>query len=637
MNLEESDLFKKELESNNRKKRTIVIGIFISVIIIILLVVFIFYINYKDKHTYKLFINKDYTSARYRSKLQYKTLTDDEIKSVLKKYGISEEEIEIGKSNDPNKYYFNIKSIGEELGYKSFVGLYEEYDIDQEATTLQNEFEFVSLKFGDSYYEKRYNTTSGLLGGITTNLSYKEDYVERYRLINPILKDDENNLYVSLDDLADMLNITYKWGDEYWKYIISLDYIVNTEAIKVAKSFKGMSLSSNYDNLKALKDGYYVLSNGSGFGVYETSTSDFILSQTYADIVYKSNIKEFLVTVDSGNVGLADDSGKILINPNEYEELSLIDDKYKLFQVGDIVGDGQNTKYGVCRQKTNVEKVISPDYDEIGYSISNYPVDSYIGTRYLWFDKYIPVKVVNDSNKYGLYTIEGTAVLTDNFSSFGYISKDKNKVSALVIPKEVGINAIVVGRGGKYGLFDINKDKMVLNPVIDAFYSKYSNGERTYYYDYGEDVEKELSKLIDDLGLRDIDKNGNYFEGGVKSNDDNNEIINTSKFNSKFENYKDEQNSSGIENLIKVLINNAEENANNIKYIPKVEFYDSISSSMDIEPNKTQIDKQESYCDLLNDAAKTLTTNQKYSVKIDYDEESELVIKITIKPIEKSE
>ena len=556
---------------------------------------------------------------------------------MLKKYGISEEEIEIGKSNDPNKYYFNIKSIGEELGYKSFVGLYEEYDIDQEATTLQNEFEFVSLKFGDSYYEKRYNTTSGLLGGITTNLSYKEDYVERYRLINPILKDDENNLYVSLDDLADMLNITYKWGDEYWKYIISLDYIVNTEAIKVAKSFKGMSLSSNYDNLKALKDGYYVLSNGSGFGVYETSTSDFILSQTYADIVYKSNIKEFLVTVDSGNVGLADDSGKILINPNEYEELSLIDDKYKLFQVGDIVGDGQNTKYGVCRQKTNVEKVISPDYDEIGYSISNYPVDSYIGTRYLWFDKYIPVKVVNDSNKYGLYTIEGTAVLTDNFSSFGYISKDKNKVSALVIPKEVGINAIVVGRGGKYGLFDINKDKMVLNPVIDAFYSKYSNGERTYYYDYGEDVEKELSKLIDDLGLRDIDKNGNYFEGGVKSNDDNNEIINTSKFNSKFENYKDEQNSSGIENLIKVLINNAEENANNIKYIPKVEFYDSISSSMDIEPNKTQIDKQESYCDLLNDAAKTLTTNQKYSVKIDYDEESELVIKITIKPIEKSE
>ena len=637
MNLEESDLFKKELESNNRKKRTIVIGIFISVIIIILLVVFIFYINYKDKHTYKLFINKDYTSARYRSKLQYKTLTDDEIKSVLKKYGISEEEIEIGKSNDPNKYYFNIKSIGEELGYKSFVGLYEEYDIDQEATTLQNEFEFVSLKFGDSYYEKRYNTTSGLLGGITTNLSYEEDYVERYRLINPILKDDENNLYVSLDDLADMLNITYKWGDEYWKYIISLDYIVNTEAIKVAKSFKGMSLSSNYDNLKALKDGYYVLSNGSGFGVYEASTSDFILSQTYADIVYKSNIKEFLITVDSGNVGLADDSGKILINPNEYEELSLIDDKYKLFQVGDIVGDGQNTKYGVCRQKTNVEKVISPDYDEIGYSISNYPVDSYIGTRYLWFDKYIPVKVVNDSNKYGLYTIEGTAVLTDNFSSFGYISKDKTKVSALVIPKEVGINAIVVGRGGKYGLFDINKDKMVLNPVIDAFYSKYSNGERTYYYDYGEDVEKELSKLIDDLGLRDIDKNGNYFEGGVKSNDDNNEIINTSKFNSKFENYKDEQNSSGIENLIKVLINNAEENANNIKYIPKVEFYDSISSSMDIEPNKTQIDKQESYCDLLNDAAKTLTTNQKYSVKIDYDEESELVIKITIKPIEKSE
>ncbi len=637
MNLEESDLFKKELESNNKKKRTIIIGILVSVIIIILLIVFIFYINYTDKHTHKLFINRDYASARYRSKLEYKTLTDDEIKSVLKNYGIPEEEIKIEKSEDPNKYYFNIKSIGEELGYKYFVGLYEEYDIDQEAATLQNTFEYVSLKFGENYYEKRYDSTTGQLGGIATTLSYDSDYVERYKLINPILKDDSNNLYVSLDDLVDMLNITYKWGDEYWKYIISLDYIVNTEAIKVAKSFKGMSLSSNYDNLKALKDGYYVMSNGTGFGVFKAATSNFILSQTYADVVYKSNIKEFFVTVDSGNVGLADDNGKIIINPNDYEKLSLIDDTYKLFQVGENTGDGKNTKYGVYRQKISAEKIIPPDYDEIGYSISNFPVDSYIGTKYLWFNKYIPVKAVNDSDKYGLYTIDGNQVLTDNFNNFGYISKDNTKVSALVIPKEVGINAIVVGRGGKYGLFDINKDKMVLHPVIDAFYSKYSNGKRTFYYDYGEDVGKELSKLIDDLGLRDIDKNGNYFEGGTRTNDGNDEIINTSKFNSKFEEYKDDQDSAGVNKLIKVLINNAEENANNIKYIPNVEFYDSISSSMDIEPNKTQIDKQESYCDLLNDAAKTLVANQKYKVKIDYNEESGLVSKITIKPIDKSE
>ena len=201
MNLEESDLFKKELESNNKKKRTIIIGILVSVIIIILLIVFIFYINYTDKHTHKLFINRDYASARYRSKLEYKTLTDDEIKSVLKNYGIPEEEIKIEKSEDPNKYYFNIKSIGEELGYKYFVGLYEEYDIDQEAATLQNTFEYVSLKFGENYYEKRYDSTTGQLGGIATTLSYDSDYVERYKLINPILKDDSNNLYVSLDKI----------------------------------------------------------------------------------------------------------------------------------------------------------------------------------------------------------------------------------------------------------------------------------------------------------------------------------------------------------------------------------------------------------------------------------------------------
>ena len=58
MNLEESDLFKEQLEKDTSRKKAIIIALAVCALLVIVMIALISYISYRDRHTYKIFVNK---------------------------------------------------------------------------------------------------------------------------------------------------------------------------------------------------------------------------------------------------------------------------------------------------------------------------------------------------------------------------------------------------------------------------------------------------------------------------------------------------------------------------------------------------------------------------------------------------
>ena len=495
MNLEESNRFKDELEKNSRRKRTFMISIAACGIIIALIVILMMYINYQDSVTEKFFVNK-----KQISELDYK--------------------------NVDGQVYVNLPQLAEILGYNYTKGKYQQYDGDEENSSyMQNSFEILEVVADEETFTKYLSMENGTkIAEIAVSLKSPQGYAENFKTEYPV-KNIDGTLYAPLANLTDMFNVQVSW-EQYRKRIYTLDYIVEQYQSSIAEKYP--ETSGYLENFKAMLYGYAIISdgskgkNGSLYGVYSFNDGKEVIQVKYDDIKFTQNSKQFYITVSDGTMGILDEKGNRVIEPSEYNEISVIDDTKQLYLVK------KNEEYGVIRLVDKEQQiVVYPENDRIGYDdVSKFKLTP-IENNLLWLDKYIPVK---KDNKFGLVDIDGEVLLKQNYDGFGYVSNaattSGNEQSVLFIPPEVGISGIVINFGDLYGIFDTNTKQIVLTCVCSKIYAITKSGETTYYIQYdGEEIN--LSDFLEEQGLKNIDENGNFIKTQPKDESESDATVET--------------------------------------------------------------------------------------------------------------
>ena len=543
MNLEESDIFKAQMEKKNKQKNGIILLIVICFLLIITMVGVVIYIKYEDSITLKLFIDKKQVAIP--------------------------NELFIEKDG---KRYLNLYEIASLVKYEYNKGLYGGYNEDENSCYIKNDFETIAITAGENHYVKyitmsNVKTINNLKVTTQSENGYSEEFIidEPAELIN-------GNLYVLEDYIPKMFNMSIKW-EEYRIIFSTLEYKISSTQKSIAK-YNYTELNSYFENLKAIIDGYAVVGNGSKkYGIVNLSDGGEIISIKYDNIKYVQNAEEFYVTTEDNTMGLLDSTGDFIIPPLEYEKISLLDDFNQLYLVE------KNGEYGVLNRNGDV--IAYPENDAIGYDVSAYNTDV-IDNNLLWFDKCIPVM---KNSKYGLYDKDGSdeLLLPINYEGFGYYSNEPktsgNQQSVLFIPESVGIKGIVIKYNNMYGIFDVNKGSIILTCVFTKIYSITKSGTTTYYLEYN-DEEIELSSYLEELNLKsvdsskyikeneedeDFDTENNYDTEDSYYNESNinNDYDNSEDSNEDYEN-EDYLNNSNTSTTIKKSINRTVNNTSDV-------------------------------------------------------------------------
>lgn len=470
MNLEESNEIFEQNKQKNAKKKAIAIGIILCTFIIIFCVVGIAALKKHEEQKYKLFING-------------------------KKY----EKLEGLIIEENGEQYVDIKLLAKLTGSDYMQGDYVEVNESKEACYIENDYEVVSFKADENTFEKFAknkivttgeeveNTTKDSKKASTKNSNKKEDTQEKvvyavksndgekfeFSIEKPI-KLIKEKLYIPIELVGKAFNAVIKYdGDK--TQISTLDYLV-VSGQKLASSLGYTEVSSSYENLKAIADGLLVVGNEGKYGVISLKDNSVVLSLKYDDLKYVQNEENFYVYLNS-KVGLVDSKGEVIIATTaNYESIETFDVDKNLYLVKN------EGKYGLIDGKGEV--ILHTDFDLIGINnIEKFKLKE--KNDNLWFDKIVAIK---KGAVYGLYNIETKEnILEINYDGFGYMTKTTDKLgeeSVILIPKETGVEGIVIILNGMYGIFDINSKNVIIPCLCNRIYSLTNNGITKYYMDY---------------------------------------------------------------------------------------------------------------------------------------------------------
>lgn len=529
MNLEESDLYKERLEKNTRHRRSVMLSIVLCAVLVVFLFALIMILKYQDSITEKLFV--DETQVKLPENF-YKSIS-------VEKDG-----------KETNVIYVNLRDMASLLGYTYTKGEYNKFNEDEDSCYLQNDFEIVSMSANSEKYKKFVEVNgTPTLAEIEVTMKNENGYTETFTLNNPV-KFIDNQLYASIEDVSEMLNVQIDWQQYRFRFY-SLPYMINYAKTILGKA--GITeMSGYYENLKSVVYGYVIVGNGSEdkegklYGVVDFSGKELI-SIKYDDIKFVQNVKEFYVTVSNGTMGILDQNGSTVIAPSEYQDISLLDDENQLYLVEK---DGE---YGVVNRLG--KKIIHPENDEIGFDASKFDLEEIENTSLLC-GKCIPAK---KDNKYGLYNIDGDLVLGLVYTGLGYESTaasttSGNEESVLLIPPSVGINGIVINQNDLYGIFDVTTETILLPCSFSKIYAITKSGKITYYLEFGGE-QINLADYLKENNLNNVDENGNLLESQSENTKDNNE----EQINQE-ENMDNNENEINNENKIEESTSNVEEN-----------------------------------------------------------------------------
>ena len=491
MDFQESTEFMKENEARQKRKRLLVLGMVICLLIIAFLGCFIIYLKHVDEVTFKMYIN----NKKYKVSKSF-VYTEGE-KDV--DYYISLEEI---CSN--MKYTFQEGSVSLEEGENlySITTNYEKIDFDITKQTYNK------YLFEDSASLAKRNTYESKVYGSSLAIRTEKNTKEIFELSKP-LKKVNGKIYIYSEDIPMVLSLRVRWDNPYRLYLFSLNYLYTYYGPIVSKAGYS-SMSGDYENIRAMLDGYLIVEKDNKFGVIGID-SKVIIEARYDRLFFSQNSKEFFAYANS-KVGLIDKTGKQLIQPSKYNNISILDQnldqEHRLYLVS---LDG---KVGVV--KRDGEELIYPLYDAIGLDSS---VQLYSGLKdaIILYDKLIPVK---QDNKWGYYNLEtgelgGVDNTEDKFNLSGFgcdISSNKTsskQKSVTLIPKELGIKGVVIQYQSKlYGIYDCNVNAMVIPFVWSKIYSDTDNksGVTSYYMESPTGEKVDLKQFLIDNNL--VSENG---------------------------------------------------------------------------------------------------------------------------------
>ncbi len=474
MNLEQSDAFKEELEKNSKSKKGVLISIVFCTFLVILLFILLRIVIYQDSITQKLFID------------------DKQISIPANLYIQKEDDI-----------YFDIKQFGALLGYSYTKGVYGEYNENEDSCYLENDFEVLAITAGASKFTK-YIEINGEVFIDTLKVGTKNDngYSESFHIDKPVIFEN-GVLYASKDYIPTMFNVQLNI-EPYRTKIYSLNFLINY-AKNVVAGKNLFEMSGDYENLRAIANGYIIVGDAKAegvssenFGVIALDGSE-VISKKYDEITFVQNTEQFYVTTADGRVGILDkEAGNVVAPSDKFEEISLLDQENKIY----LVRKGK--EYGVVNGVGKI--IIYPEKDRIGIDLEEYKFEN-IENPNILFNKCIPVE---KDNKFGLYNLEGDIVLEAAYDGFGYITTDEEssgkEESVLLIPSYVGINGIVVNYNDMYGIYDVNVG-LTVPTVFEKIYSRTRNGETTYYAQYNGE-EMNLSDYLKSSNLNTVDEEG---------------------------------------------------------------------------------------------------------------------------------
>lgn len=458
MNLEESNKVYQKNKQKNAKKQTIIGGIVVCIIIIVLCFLGIIYLNAKEAN-------------------RFKNILDGNEITLDQSFIVNDEE---------GKQYVNIKQLANMVGYKYNQGDYVEYNEDKDSCYLENKYEIVTFKVDEKSFNK-YIKNEGTITtpdenneeqqSQSTEIVYivksEDDEKETFSIESPIRFINEQ-IYIPLDIVNIACNTTIQITDKSLQ-IYSLDYLVQAMQ-RVAAQKEYETISSTYENVRAIPNNMLVVGNNNKYGVLSLESGELILTDKYDDIKYVQSEEKFYVYVDS-KVGIIDAKGNTIISPKDYETIKVFDEERKLFLVQ------KDGKYGLLKE--NGEFVLHTDFEGIGISNpEDYNIEEFKNNN-IWFDNLIAIK---QSGKYALYDLEKNEFRTEFvYDNFGYKTKTTDKSgeeSLLIIPEETGVRGICVNQNGLYGIYDIKVKDIVIPCACSRMYSVTINGETTYYMEF---------------------------------------------------------------------------------------------------------------------------------------------------------
>ena len=540
MNLEESDAFVEEMEKTDKKKKNVLTIIISCGVLIVVLLIFIMYLTALDAKTFKFFIDGNKIQNYY---------------SIIFDKNSGQQGVE------PD-YYINIEQFAKTLGYSYQKGEYKSYTEDPMSCYITTPYEIVSMKADSDGFTKyiinnetetededKKEENEENSNKIKVVVKSKNETQKTFHISNPIqyIKKDEytnvkEGLYVPIDEMIRIFNVQVDTSEKNRVRIISLDNLINNYATKIATNYNYKTVSNTYENFTAMADGMLVVGDGTNYGVFSLITKKEIISLKYEDIVYLQNTQEFQVSAE-GSVGVISQEGKTIIKPTEYDSISVLDEKKKVYLVE------KNDKYGVVNNKGDT--IIFCDYDFIGIPNPQAYSNSGIRNYNLLFDKCIPVEL---NGKFGLMDLEGNEILKVVYDSLGTadiemdLNKEEDKAEdsnntnysnstsknskiktsgndVLIIPEDKGIKGIVLKKDNLFGIFDAEVNNIIIPCVFSEISSKTVSGETKYtLLDYnGEKID--LDYHLSNEHLISIEKNSK--EDEEKEDDDNEENLNS--------------------------------------------------------------------------------------------------------------
>lgn len=512
MNLEESDAFVEEMEKNDKKKKSVLTIIISCGVLIVVLLIFIMYLTALDAKTFKFFIDGNKIQNYY---------------SIIFDKNSGQQGVE------PD-YYINIEQFAKTLGYSYQKGEYKSYTEDPKSCYITTPYEIVSMKAdSDGYTKYIINSASEEedikdeeedSNKIKVVVKSKNETQKTFHIDNPIqyIESDKypnvkEGLYVPIEEMIHIFNVQIDTSEKNRVRIISLDNLINNYATKIATNYKYKTVSNSYENFTAMADGMLVVGDGTNYGVFSLATKKEIISLKYEDIVYMQNTQEFQVSAE-GSVGVISQNGETIIKPTEYDNISVLDEKKKVYLVE------KNDKYGVVNNTGDT--IIFCDYDFIGIPNPQAYSKSGIRNYNLLFDNCIPVEL---NGKFGLMDLEGNEILKTVYDSLGTadIETDLNKEDeenensnnsnnanntntannsnitsknsktktsgndVLIIPEDKGIKGIVLRKDNLFGIFDAEVNNIIIPCVFSEISSKTVSGKTNYtLVDYnGEEID----------------------------------------------------------------------------------------------------------------------------------------------------
>lgn len=367
---------------------------------------------------------------------------------------------------------------------------------------------------------------------------------ENFTLKSGILVKDGKR-YVTLEDAKYIFNINIVKNGEKRITFQTIPYLEKKVAAYLED--QRFSLSNNYQNRRAIIDGYIAVvdsSKKSGIQAPNEANTDYInrIPVQYDEVRYAQNSQN-LYCVKDKNLGIINvKSKKNVVELSNYDTLEIYLEDKGIYKVG------VQQKVGLIDSEGN--KIVPIEYDQIGLNILDFP-DEKDGK--LLFERYIPVKKTTERktvkwglepldkkypkipvmlealgytklklvNPYGSENVEFTEDQLQELKARGIkdpkITMSKAEalelgytteraeiiegVNLLTIPKSEGVEGIIYKtEEGKYGI--INADDptgealVALSPQFDKMY-KYTDNGQAKYIAYGANGKQEIKTLIE--------------------------------------------------------------------------------------------------------------------------------------------